>query len=547
MDNDNNTNFSSYIKNITRVTPFKRAIISPSYIDKYGRTLYSHITFMQLDQESDLLCYQFEKAGIKKGMLTILMAKPSIEFFLSLFALFKIGAIPIIPYATKNIKGIIQYLKGVNASAFIGTPFYQLLRFVHPIAFKNIETSITIKPGKIWKKSSSSNYSFANKSYPANEANKDDVIAIFLTPGITEPIKGVEYTHGMLGFNAHILKSLYGITYEETALTPFILMSLLNIAIGITAVIPKMDMFNISKTNPETIIDLLKDAGITILQTYPAFFDKLSSYCKLKGIRLSSLKRADSIGADVYPTDLKEFSKFMQKKAGLSSIYGSIEAMVINAAECDDSFYETIKNTQKGFGICIGLPINGVDVRLIKITDGPIGILTEHLLMSRGEIGEIIVKGPNVSKSYFKNPEYDTIHRAQDGNDIWYRTGDIAWMDKSGRLWYCGRKNERVVTQEGTLYTIPCEAIFNNHPYVKKTALVGVGPTHKQTPVICVELEKIENEHAKVEKELKEIAKTTIITENIKLFIFLKSIPVDKYNGTKILRDKLKAIVEKMI
>ena len=77
--------------------------------------------------------------------------------------------------------------------------------------------------------------------------------------------------------------------------------------------------------------------------------------------------------------------------------------------------------------------------------------------------------------------------KIEDGNSFWHRMGDLGKLDKKNRLWFYGRKNQRVTTETETLYTIPCESIFNQHPDVKRSALVGTGPRIKQEPVIIIE------------------------------------------------------------
>ena len=120
--------------------------------------------------------------------------------------------------------------------------------------------------------------------------------------------------------------------------------------------------------------------------------------------------------------------------------------------------------------------------------------------------------------------------------------GDLGYIDEQGRLWFCGRKSHRVVTETETMFTICCEAIFNTHDSVFRSALVGVRDKDKTIPVICVELEKDnECDKSKLTKELLAIAKTSKLTSNIKHILFHKSFPVDIRHNAKIGREKLAA------
>jgi acyl-coenzyme A synthetase/AMP-(fatty) acid ligase len=119
--------------------------------------------------------------------------------------------------------------------------------------------------------------------------------------------------------------------------------------------------------------------------------------------------------------------------------------------------------------------------------------------------------------------------------------GDLGWMDKKGRIWFCGRKSQRVVTSTETLYTVPCESIFNTHPLVHRSALVGVGPSNHQVPVICIELKKGKGRiHRRtVKTELLELAARNDMTRDIRTILFHDSFPVDIRHNAKIFRERL--------
>jgi acyl-coenzyme A synthetase/AMP-(fatty) acid ligase len=122
-------------------------------------------------------------------------------------------------------------------------------------------------------------------------------------------------------------------------------------------------------------------------------------------------------------------------------------------------------------------------------------------------------------------------------------------MDQQNRIWFCGRKSHRVITTGGTLFTIPCESIFNRHPQVFRSALVGVGPPGRQAPVICVELQKIEDgtNRDHLENELLKIAAANDLTKSINTILFHKAFPVDIRHNSKIFREKLAVWAEKKL
>ena len=201
---------------------------------------------------------------------------------------------------------------------------------------------------------------------------------------------------------------------------------------------------------------------------------------------------------------------------------------------------ETKALTEKGFGNCIGRPINQTDVRLIKITDKPITTWSEELTVPQGDTGELVVRGPLVSPAYFNRPDQNAIHKIKDGSGFWHRMGDLGWKDTSDRIWFCGRKSHRVITAEGPMYSVPCEAVFNTHEAVYRSALVGYGSPPNQKPIICIELEpNISVNEQTITKELLAIAATFPLTRPIRKVLYHKSFPVDIRHNSKIFREKL--------
>jgi len=122
--------------------------------------------------------------------------------------------------------------------------------------------------------------------------------------------------------------------------------------------------------------------------------------------------------------------------------------------------------------------------------------------------------------------------------------GDVGFLDEKDRFWMCGRLAHRVVTADGPLYTVPCEAIFNEHPRVFRSALVGIGTEEKRTPVMIVELHRDKvprtvSERAAFFDELREMSQQHSITRRIADFRIHPSLPVDIRHNAKIFREKL--------
>jgi acyl-CoA synthetase (AMP-forming)/AMP-acid ligase II len=538
-------NISCYLKRMTKILPFKRAVVYPTGRDRHGRVTYAHLTFDQLDQESDCLAHGLEKAGIVRGTRTILMVPPGLEFFTLTFAIFKIGAVPVVVDPGMGVRRMVRCLKESRPGAFIGISKAHVLRNLYPRFFNTVKTWVTV--GRRWFWSGHTLNGIRQvpwKAFPIARTRREDMAAILFTTGSTGPAKGAVYTHGNFGAQLRHIKLHFHITSDEIDLPTFPLFALFDPALGMTAIIPDMDPTKPALVNPERIIEPILNHGVTNMFASPALLNRVGSHGKQRGIKLPSLKRVVSA-----PVNIELFSSMLCGGAEIHTPYGATEAVPIVSISSNEILSETRQRTEQGYGMCVGRPINDLEVRIINISDHPINRWSDALVVPVGEVGEIVVKGDLVTRTYFERPEADALAKIPDGTGFWHRMGDLGWLDQKGRIWFCGRKNHRVITEHVTLYTIPCEAIFNNHPQVFRSALVGVGPRPNQKPVICIELEKSDSGRDKKEfqKELLEIAANHDLTKNIKTVLFHKAFPVDIRHNSKIFREKLAVWAEQQL
>ncbi len=548
--NSNFVNVASHLKRMAEITPYKRAVVYPAGRDNYGRITYSHLTFLQLDRESDCLAHGMHNAGITRGTRTILMVKPSLEFFIIIFSLFKTGAVPVVVDPGMGIRRMVTCFKEGRPEAFIGIPTAHVLRTLYPKFFKTLKTWVTVGRRWFWRgltlrqlrRTPWAPYSMA-------QTRKDDTAAILFTTGSTGPAKGVVYTHGNFDAQLGHIKSHLKISSDEIDLSTFPLFALFWPALGITSVIPDMDPTKPARVNPKNIIEAILNQGVTSMFASPALLNRVGEYGKKNRIKLPSIKRVISAGAPVSPSIIEQFSSMLCGNAEIHTPYGATEAVPIISITSNEILSETRKLSEQGYGICIGRPINDLKVCIIKVSDDPIDKWSEDLMVPDGEIGEISVKGDLVTRNYFKRPESDTLAKIKDLDSFWHRMGDVGWKDSKGRIWFCGRKSHRVTTEKRTLFTIPCEAIFNNHPRVYRSALVGIGPLHQQKPVICIELrhDKIKHNKKTLKNELLELAQQRELTQDIETVLFHPSFPVDIRHNSKIFREKLAIWAEKKL
>ena len=546
----NTVNIASYLRQAAKDHPYKRAVVYPAGRDKNGRIAYSHLTFLQLDQESDCLAHGLEAVGITRGVRTVLMVKPSIDFFALIFAIFKTGAVPVVVDPGMGIRRMVSCFRSTRPQAFIGIPPAHVLRTLYPKFFKTVRTWVTAGRRWFWGGFTLSQIRKKPwKSFLMADTDRDDPAAILFTTGSTGPAKGAVYTHGNFDAQLQQIRSYLNMSPSEIDLSTFPLFALFYPALGVTAVIPDMDPTRPARVNPDRIIEAVYNQGVTNMFASPALLNRVGRYGKRNAVKLPSLKRVISAGAPVSADNIEQFSKLLLEDAEIHTPYGATEAVPIISIKSSEILTETRKLSEKGYGICIGRSFGNVDVRIIKISDDPIEKWSDDLLVSPGEVGEITVKGDLVSRQYYANPRANDLSKIKENRDIRHRMGDVGWMDQKDRIWFCGRMSHRVITADKTLFTIPCESIFNNHPQVFRSALVGIGPRRQQKPVIIIELKKSENAKNKksLKKELLELAGANELTKDIQTVLFNKAFPVDIRHNSKIFREKLAIWAEKKL
>jgi acyl-CoA synthetase (AMP-forming)/AMP-acid ligase II len=535
-------NIASHLLHSTARHPYRKAVVCPCGRDRYGRVAYTHLTFAQLNRDSDRLAHGLEHIGIQRGTRTVLMVRPGIEFFSLIFAMFKIGAVAVVVDPGMGLRRMTACLRSTRPEAFIGIPPAHVLRKLLPRDFTTVRTCVTVGRRWFWGGTRLDRIRrIAWKTYTPANSRAEDPAAILFTTGSTGPAKGAVYTHGNFIAQLEQIRRHVGFAANEVDLSTFPLFALFYPALGITAVVPDMDPTRPARVDPRRIVEAIDNQGVTNMFASPALLDRVAAYGRRHGIILPSLKRVFSAGAPVSANILEQFAGMLTGGAEIFTPYGATEAVPILSIGSREILEETRELTNQGFGICVGRPINDISIRIINISDEPIRRWSDDLIVRRGEIGEIAVKGALVSRHYFENPRADADAKIPDGEEVWHRMGDLGWEDQKGRIWFCGRKNHRVITSRGTLYTIPCEGILNTQPGVRRTALVGVGEKPRQHPVICVEPagDASSAKRAALREELLALAARHPITQSIRKVLFHPAFPVDIRHNSKIFREKL--------
>jgi olefin beta-lactone synthetase len=502
-------------------------------------------TYKQLDEVSDLIANGLEAYGIKKGTRTVLMVKPGLDFFALVFALFKLEAVLVAVDPGMGIKNLGKCLEEAEPEAFIGIATAHMARVVLGWSTKTIHKTVIV----------GNNYFISplltdlNKikslgKYPnrkTNETKATDIAAILFTSGSTGVPKGVVYTHANFTAQVDTLKQLYNIQAGEIDLATFPLFALFSPALGMTSIIPEMDFTKPGSVDPVRIFDAITRYKCSNMFGSPALLNRVGKWAEHKNIKLKSLKRVLSAGAPVAPLVLNRFKSLLNEDVQIFTPYGATESLPVSSIGSDEILKETAKDTAVGKGVCVGQAVSKLDIRIIKINDDIISEWSDEIELPANQIGEICVKGPQVTRSYFNRNKATSLAKIRTEDGFYHRMGDVGYLDWQDRLWFCGRKNQRVITEKETMFTICCEAIFNSHPFIFRSALVGVIINKINIPVICIE---VESEHKRFNKndlkeELLALALASDVTKDIKHVFFHSGFPVDIRHNAKIGREKL--------
>ncbi|NNE00129.1 MAG: AMP-binding protein, partial [Pirellulaceae bacterium] len=378
---------------------------------------------------------------------------------------------------------------------------------------------------------------------------RSDDAAVIFTTGSTGPPKGVLYTHGTFHAQIDRIRERYDIHRGSRDLACFPLFGLFDAVMGVTTIIPDMDPTRPADVNPQRLIEAAEQWEVDQAFGSPALWNTVVRWCEDRNVErpFPTLKRVLSAGAPVPAQTLAKLRELIHVDADIVTPYGATEALPIASIESREVIAQTGPAAAKGKGTCVGTRFEGVQWRVIEISDGPIADISETTELPRGKIGELMVTGPMVTQRYVVREDQNAMHKVADGDRLWHRMGDVGYLDDRDRFWFCGRKAHRVVDGKRTLYSVPCEAIFNAHQSVYRSALVPRGQRPNQTPVVMIETypqhqPQNQPEREALQAELLDLAARNPLTRRIsEIIIRDEPLPTDIRHNSKIFRERLAA------
>ncbi|MFZ2752576.1 MAG: fatty acid CoA ligase family protein [Lysobacteraceae bacterium] len=532
-------NIAASLPRLARERPDQVAMRCPGRDGAYDIAL----TYAELDARSDAIAAGLAKRGIVRGTRTVLMVRPTPEFFLLMFALFKVGAVPVLVDPGIDKRALKQCLDEAQAEAFIGIPLAQFARALLGWARSaRIRITTGARPWFADATLAEVEAAGAHAGPQLADTQPDDMAALLFTSGSTGVPKGVVYRHRHFVAQVAMMGEAFGIVPGGVNLPTFPPFALFDPAFGVTSIIPDMDPTNPAKADPRKLHAAIARFGVDQLFGSPALMRVLAEY----GQPLPGLKTVMSAGAPVPAEVVATLRGLLPADANFWTPYGATECLPVAVIEGRELL--TLRTrTEQGAGTCVGRPVPPNEVRLIRVEDVAFDIWSDDLIAEGGMIGEITVAGPTATDAYFNRDAATRAAKirevlADGGERIVHRMGDLGYFDGEGRLWFCGRKTQRVVTARTTLCTEQVEPVFNAHPDVRRTALVGVGEFGEQLPVLCVELREgvAAMEWERIELKLRHMGEGFVHTAPVQTFLlYPKPFPVDIRHNAKIGREKL--------
>jgi len=505
---------------------------------------YRHISYGDLDRDSEEISRGLSVLGIGRGVRAVLMVPPGRDFFALAFGMAKAGVVPVLVDPGMGLSNLKQCIAEAAPQAFIGIPRAHGARVASGWGRETVTACVTVGGVGLFGGYTLDEVRMAGRAASGAalaDTKPDELAAILFTSGSTGVPKGVMYTHANFAEQVQSLRRISDLGEGEVDLATFPPFALFDPALGMTTVVPDMDFARPASADPEKIVAAITEFGVTNLFCSPALLGVLARWGAPRGVKLPTLRRVVSAGAPVSARVIELIATMLDANARVITPYGATEALPVSMIKSDELLGEARARNASGAGVCVGRVVDGVELAIIGISDEPIAVWDEALRVPAGVLGEITVRGAVVTQGYYAREADTALAKIPFERGAWHRMGDLGYLDELGRLWFCGRKSERVLLDDGTTLTsVKCEAIFDAHPAVRRSALVGVQKETKTVPVLCVELaEDARRDRAAIEAELRALGAEHGHTSTIGTFLFHSGFPVDPRHNAKIRRAEL--------
>lgn len=447
----------------------------------------SKISYRELKEQVDRFANALHELGIRKGDTVAILMLNSPQFIISFYAAMKLGAVvtPISPvYVSPEIKYQVENSEakdiicmdilwdkveraGVEFRNVILTNISEFLpiskRILGKSLLKAIYRKMEIPTIEIYEREGFYRFTDLIKKCPPLPPDisidpKEDLAVLLYTGGTTGWPKGAMITHYGLYADTMQSKAFFGPIFEDgksvfIAYGPMYHVAMLQVAV-VGGIIRGYTLVVFANPDLDAILDATEIQKATAFFGVPSLWDGLKDYDKTMRVNWKRLNILVS-GGDAL---LEDTATGWEKRTGvpLHDLYG--------LSECSSVTHMTPYNKPKVGSF--GVPLPSTIAAILHPEN--------NTFLPVGEIGEVAIKGPQVCKGYWKRPEETAEQWVEIDGEIWFRTGDLAHMDKDGYFFFYDRKKDIIKYKGLQVYARMVEEVIKGHPKIREVGVVGV-------------------------------------------------------------------------
>jgi acyl-CoA synthetase (AMP-forming)/AMP-acid ligase II/pimeloyl-ACP methyl ester carboxylesterase len=511
---------------------------------KYNMLSYSELKARTIQYQRGLI-----SLGMSPGKKIIMLLSPCHDFLAFTYAILACGGVPVFIDSGIGTQKLCECIQKSQAQGVILSSKAQILYLLkRKKIFSGMTIVVNASPVPIGFGANLDFFlNFSAAETQIFKADPNAMAMVAFTSGATGCPKGAIFTNENLAAQLQIFQRHFKLAPEERDLPLLPIFSLYSCALGSAPVFYPISPGKPLDLDPEQVCKAINDLGIRTSFGSPTLWAKIAEFIEVQPTQLSSLRKIFIAGTSV-PSKLISILNKVIPGAEIFTPYGATEALPTTLSPARDLPQIPSLASNGMSGIAIGKILPEVELKIIQIVEGPIFEDSQIQELDFLAIGEIIVSGDNISKSYLLNDAANANNKIiLSSGQIWHRIGDTGYQDSEGNLYYCGRvahitKSLLSDTTQEVLFSEPVELVFNNHIKIRRTALIYLSDQRKSA--LAVEPEpkyfpRSLEEYNSFVCDLRELATSTNFTRNIKDFFFFKSFPVDARHNAKIFRDQL--------
>ncbi len=515
---------------------------------------HEQLTFAGLEDLVARVAAGYLALNVKKGDRAILFVPMSPELYVAMFALQKIGAIPVFLDSWARRQHLAISAEAVAPRIMISFErAFELCAAVPALASIPIKISLgptTAAPGTYAAKLEDL-VRTPSKAEVAPVSREHTALITFTTGSSGVP-KGANRSHRFLAAQHYALDACIPYAAGDVDLPVFPIFSLNNLAGGVTTVIPAFDVGTPAPHDPHLLLAQIQACGVTTVTLSPSLLNGLSGHCLKNGLELGTLRRGVAGGAAISRENVADYVR-VAPQSELWVLYGSTEAEPIAHVEAKDMLsFEPREDDPEWVdeGVNVGHFADDLAYRFIRISKDPITISKaedwREIEVEAGDVGELIVAGEHVCGDYYNNPEAFQRAKIRDERGVvWHRTGDLGRLDERGYLWLVGRVHNAIARGGTYAFPVRAEIILKRLPFVEKAAFLGMPHPELGESAVCVVVPKgVE----KIDDHDSRVAWTAMIQRIMKkngvpvdATVFRAQIPMDPRHHSKVEYDVLRA------